>query len=90
MDTSDEHIVFDSKGVCNYCLNFDSEILPSWNHGLGKENELAELSKKIKKEGLGREFDCIIGHKDVDQHSDGIKTSSPGLSLFPLYGFIRH
>jgi len=61
MDTTDPHIVFDSKGLCNYCLNFNSEILPSWNHGLGKENELEELSKKIKKEGRGREFDCIIG-----------------------------
>ena len=61
MDTTDPHIIFDSKGVCNYCLNFSSEILPAWNHGLGKENDLAELSKKIKKEGRGRDFDCIIG-----------------------------
>ena len=61
MDTTDPHIIFDSKGVCNYCLNFSSEILPSWNHGLGKENDLAQLSKKIKKEGRGRDFDCIIG-----------------------------
>jgi N-acetyl sugar amidotransferase len=61
MDTTDPHIIFDSKGVCNYCLNFDSEILPSWNHGLGKEDDLAELSKKIKKAGHGKDFDCIIG-----------------------------
>lgn len=61
MDTSDPHISFDSDGVCNYCLNFNGEILPSWNFGLGKEEELSRLSRKIKKEGQGKDFDCIIG-----------------------------
>ena len=31
----------------------------------------------------------IIGHKDVDQHRDGIKHSSPFLSLFFFRGFIK-
>ena len=61
MDTSDPGILFDSNGVCNYCLNFESEILPSWNHGLGKEKELEQLAQAIKKNGKGKEFDCIIG-----------------------------
>lgn len=61
MDNTDLDIVFDSDGVCNYCLNFDAEILPSWNHGMEKEVELARLAERIKKAGQGKDFDCIIG-----------------------------
>ena len=61
MDKTDPDIVFDSDGLCNYCLNFDAEILPSWNHGMGKEDELARLAERIKKAGQGKDFDCIIG-----------------------------
>ena len=61
MDKTDPGIVFDSDGLCNYCLNFDAEILPSWNHGMGKEDELARLAERIKKAGQGKDFDCIIG-----------------------------
>ena len=61
MDKTDPVIVFDSDGLCNYCLNFDAEILPSWNHGMGKEDELARLAERIKKAGQGKDFDCIIG-----------------------------
>ena len=61
MNTTDPNINFDEKGVCNYCQNFDAEIMPSWNYGQGKEDELAALAQKIKKKGKGRDFDCIIG-----------------------------
>ncbi|MDA7582335.1 N-acetyl sugar amidotransferase [Luminiphilus sp.] len=61
MDTSDPDIIFDPKGICNYCVNFESEILPDWNYGLGKEKELERLSQEIRKAGEGKDFDCIIG-----------------------------
>lgn len=61
MDTSDPDITFDSEGLCNYCLNFDSEILPAWSYGRGKSDELERLAEQIKKSGFGKEFDCIIG-----------------------------
>lgn len=61
MNSTDPDINFDSEGVCNYCLNFDAEILPSWNHGMGKEDELERLAGRIKKAGQGKDFDCIIG-----------------------------
>lgn len=61
MDTTDPNINFDSEGVCNYCRNFDAEILPSWNYGQGKEDDLEELAHNIKKKGKGHDFDCIIG-----------------------------
>lgn len=61
MDSSDPRIRFDSLGICDYCQNFETHILPSWNYGENKSKELAKLSDEIKKEGVGKDFDCIIG-----------------------------
>ena len=30
MDTSDSKIVFDEKGVCDYCNDYYKNILPGW------------------------------------------------------------
>lgn len=61
MDTSDPNIVFDSQGQCEYCLNFKNNIQPSWQTDERGENELNLLAEKIKQEGKGKDFDCIIG-----------------------------
>ena len=61
MDSSDPRIRFDSLGVCDYCQNFETHILPSWNYGKNKSKDLAKLSDAIKREGMGKDFDCIIG-----------------------------
>ncbi len=61
MDSSDPHISFNTQGVCDYCLNFDAVIKPSWDTSARGEAELMALAEQIKKEGQGRDFDCIIG-----------------------------
>ncbi|NTW68498.1 MAG: N-acetyl sugar amidotransferase [Chlorobiaceae bacterium] len=61
MDTSDPNIVFDEQGVCDYCNNFKNEIQPNWHTDAQGEKALALLSGKIKAEGKGKDFDCIIG-----------------------------
>jgi N-acetyl sugar amidotransferase len=61
MDTSDPNIVFNEKGESDYYVNFIKEILPSWNTGEKGRNELIKMADKIKKEGIGKDFDCIIG-----------------------------
>lgn len=61
MDSSDPKIKFDNNGVCERCSAYYDEILPSWNKGLGKEKELYEIIDKIKKDGEGKEYDCILG-----------------------------
>jgi N-acetyl sugar amidotransferase len=61
MDTSDTTLRFDERGWCQYCCNYYKNILPNWHPD---ERGLAEISPvidKIKKEGRGREHDCIIG-----------------------------
>ncbi|MFA9372820.1 MAG: N-acetyl sugar amidotransferase [Poseidonibacter sp.] len=61
MDTSDPHINFDENGECDYCQNFKTNILPEWQYGANRTDELMAISEKIKKDGEGRDFDCIIG-----------------------------
>jgi N-acetyl sugar amidotransferase len=61
MDTSDPNIVFDASGRCDYCNNFESSIAPNWHTGDLGHHKLMQLAEKIKAEGKGRDFDCIIG-----------------------------
>lgn len=61
MDTKDPNITFDERGWCDYCNNFDKNILPSWHTDSRGEAELLRVAAKIRKDGEGRDFDCIIG-----------------------------
>ena len=61
MDTSDPNIVFDTKGRCDYCNNFDSTIKPNWNTGELGEAALNLMADAILASGKGKDFDCIIG-----------------------------
>ena len=36
MDTTDEGITFNEKGVCMRCQEYNDRILPGWNHGKGQ------------------------------------------------------
>lgn len=61
MDTSDPGIVFDSRGVCDYCHNFHANILPNWHPNEHGRAILDKIIDKIKREGAGRDHDCLIG-----------------------------
>lgn len=61
MDTTDAKIVFDAKGVCDHCNTFYKEILPNWHTDERGRQALEVIVEKIKKEGVGKDFDCIIG-----------------------------
>jgi N-acetyl sugar amidotransferase len=61
MDTSDPNIVFDELGRCDYCNNFSSTIQPHWHTDQRRETALQLLADKIRQEGKGKDFDCIIG-----------------------------
>ena len=61
MDTSDSSIEFDPNGECVYCNNFKNNISPSWDNNLENSELLYKTIQKIKKEGGGKSFDCIIG-----------------------------
>jgi len=61
MDTTDSKIVFDDKGVCDHCNVFYSDISPKWHTDERGDSVLKEIVKKIKKEGEGKDFDCLMG-----------------------------
>ncbi len=61
MDTSDPDISFNEQGVCNYCNNYDNEMSRFWYRGKAGEDRMNQIVSKIKEQGKGKEYDCIIG-----------------------------
>ncbi len=61
MDTSDSKIVFNEKGVCDHCNNYYDNILPNWHPDEIGNKELSRIVEKIKNDGKGKQYDCIIG-----------------------------
>ncbi len=61
MDTSDSMIVFDERGVCDHCNTFYKNIFPNWHTDTRGKRELEIMASKIRREGEGKDFDCIIG-----------------------------
>jgi len=60
-DTTDSTIIFDNEGISDYYHNFKNNIEPNWHTDEKGYKELMKTSKKIKKDGKGKDFDCIIG-----------------------------
>ncbi len=84
MDTTDSAIVFDEQGVCDHCNTFYSDIKPNWNTGEKGWNEISRVAEKIKKEGEGKEFDCIIGMSGGIDSSYLVYLAKEKLGLRPL------
>ncbi|ENS4269153.1 N-acetyl sugar amidotransferase [Salmonella enterica] len=61
MDTTDPNIIFDDKGECDYCSNYENNILPTWKKGSSSECFLSQIASKIKADAKNSDFDCIIG-----------------------------
>ena len=61
MDTTDSKIIFDDKGMCDHCTTFYKKILPSWHTDEKGWKSIQDTVAVIKKNGVGKDFDCIIG-----------------------------
>jgi N-acetyl sugar amidotransferase len=61
LDTSDPDIVFDAQGVCNHCRRYDNEIKGTELNSAEKAKAVETIVAKIKKEGRGKKYDCVIG-----------------------------
>ena len=84
MDTTDKAITFDSSGVCDHCRTYYADIAPSWQLGKGREAELEKIVSNIKKEGKGKEFDCILGMSGGIDSSYLLYLAKEKLGLRPL------
>lgn len=61
MDTTDPDITFDRNGVCSNCRQYDNNAA-LYGYKKGKsEKALKQLVRQMKKEGKGKEYDCILG-----------------------------
>lgn len=61
MDTTDSKIVFDENGICDHCNTYYKDILPHWHTDEIGDKGLRRIIRKIKEEGKGKDFDCIMG-----------------------------
>jgi len=84
MDTSDPHIVFDERGICNYCQNFDFTIRPNWDTGQKGHAALVALAETIRRNGQGKDFDCIIGLSGGRDSSYAAYVAVKKMGLRPL------
>lgn len=60
-DSSVPSISFDEQGVCNYCHMVDS-LIDEYKTGKPEgEKAIMEIVEQIKRDGRGKQYDCIIG-----------------------------
>ena len=84
MDTTDIRISFDERGVCDHCQTFYDKTLPNWPSGPEAQHQLEKMSEKIRKEGKGKEFDCIIGMSGGIDSSYLVYAAKELMGLRPL------
>lgn len=61
MDTSDTMITFDDSGICDHCRDFEKNVEPNWHVDKRGYDNLSRIVEIIRKEGKGKDFDCILG-----------------------------
>lgn len=61
MDSSDPQIVFDQDGVCNHCHTHLRALETEVWSGEDGRRRLEAIADKIKREGAGKPYDCLIG-----------------------------
>tara|TARA_B110001452_G_scaffold75636_1_gene61387 strand:+ start:6598 stop:7674 length:1077 start_codon:yes stop_codon:yes gene_type:complete len=61
MDTSDEDIIFNDKGRCNHCLDFEVVLRDSKYAKNNSDVKLHELLKTVKAKGNNKNYDCLVG-----------------------------
>lgn len=84
MDTTDPNIHFDDRGWCDYCNNFESTIVPSWNMGADGYRQLMRLADSIKASSKRLDFDCIIGLSGGLDSSYAAYVAKEKMGLRPL------
>lgn len=61
MDTTDPDITFDAEGVCNHCHRYTRVATQRLIPAADRPARLAALVDEMKRDGRGKDYDCIIG-----------------------------
>lgn len=84
MDTTDPGILFDDRGRCDYCCNFEELIASNWQTGSEGHRQLMQMAESIKAAGKGKDFDCIIGLSGGLDSSYAAYVAKEKMGLRPL------
>lgn len=80
MDTTDPEISFDDSGRCNHCHDFNKAKGVTWFPDEEGAQRLATMIQKVKTQGSGKEFDCVLGLSGgIDSSYLAIKAHEWGL-----------
>jgi hypothetical protein len=60
-DSSVSNIYFDSRGICNYCRQIENLLEQFDTGGAAGAAALQRLTHQIKRDGVGKKYDCVIG-----------------------------
>jgi aminotransferase len=86
MDTSDPNIVFDTNGVCDHCHRFVQLARRSWFPNEEGARQLNALIDRMKDDGKGKEYDCILGVSGgVDSSYMALKMAECGLRILAVH-----
>ena len=61
MDSTMPGTVFNEDGICNNCTEFPVKAAQFWKPDAEGEKQLAAMIARIKAQGQGREYDCLLG-----------------------------
>ena len=80
MDTSDPDITFDERGFCNHCTSYEANARsqPGLAEPSLRAEHLARAVDRMKRDGKGRRYDCVIGL------SGGVDSSYVALKVVEL------
>jgi len=83
LDSQDPSIIFDENGICDQCNDYKQNVLPTldWEK---KKIEFDAMIKKIKQDGKGRDFDCLLGMSGGADCSYMLHLAVKKLGLRPL------
>jgi N-acetyl sugar amidotransferase len=84
MDTSDPDIKFDKNGVSDHVHDFENYVKPNWHTDERGRKELLKIVEKIKGDGRGKEFDCLLGISGGVDSSYMLHLAVKELGLRPL------
>lgn len=86
MDTTDPDITFDEDGVCSNCHKYDNDVILYGYKKGESEKHLKAIVAEMKKEGKGKEYDCILGISGgVDSAYMAYITSKLGLRVLAVH-----
>jgi N-acetyl sugar amidotransferase len=88
IDTTDPNVAFDEQGLCNHCRA--AEVLlrqpPSGSPPAEKARLLEGLIQRIRDDGTGRRYDCVIGVSGgVDSTYVALLTKKLGLRALAVH-----